>query len=66
MFEFGDLRRIFAEWVIDEIRREIAVWLVAPTLTADTDEEKPLDVELTVGSTSGRHALFEQETPACT
>jgi len=56
----------FREWVIDEIRREIAVWTAAATLTADTDEEKPLGV-----ADGGEHrwpprALFEQESPACT
>jgi hypothetical protein len=30
----------FAEWVIDEIRREVALWLAAPTLTSHTDEGK--------------------------
>jgi hypothetical protein len=56
----------FAEWVKDEVRREVAVWLAAPTLTSHTVEEKPLGV-----ADGGEHrwpprALFEQESPACT
>jgi hypothetical protein len=56
----------FAEWVKDEVRREVAVWLAAPTLTSHRDEEKPLGV-----ADDGDHrwpprALIEQESPACT